>query len=106
MGFVELTSNQSAANQQRRMTANSERDEFLYPRRPYRGKFKPEHLVFNANLQEFAQKVSYICNLETAGKISPDRAYQQIKNLWKKLKQSKKALGIGENTINPENDTH
>lgn len=70
--------------------------EFLYPHSSYHGEVKPENLVFNANLQEFAQRVSYICNLETAGKLSPQESYKQIKALWKELKQSKKQLGIGE----------
>lgn len=74
----------------------NERDEFLYPRSPYRGEFTPEKLAFNANLQEFAQRVSYVCALETNGKISTDEAYQQIKSLWKQLKRSKKQLGVGE----------
>lgn len=73
-----------------------DRNEFLYPRSTYRGQVKPEQLVFNANLQEFAQRISYICNLETAGKIGPDEAYHLIKDLWKQLKRSKKQLGIGE----------
>lgn len=72
------------------------KEEFLYPKYPYRGEVKPANLVFNANLQEFAQKVSYICNLETAGKISTNDAYKQIKSLWKELKSSKKQLKIGE----------
>ena len=33
-----------------------------------RGQVKPENLLFNANLQEFAQRVMVIANLETAGK--------------------------------------
>lgn len=70
-------------------------DNFLYPHSRYRGQVKPENLVFNANLQEFAQRISYICNLETGGKISPEESYQQIKVLWKQLKKSKKQLGIG-----------
>lgn len=74
-----------------------ERSDFLYPRSRYYGQVKPENLVFNANLQEFAQRVSYICNLETAGKISPEESYHRIKELWKQLKRSKKQLGIGEN---------
>lgn len=74
-----------------------DRSEFLYPRSRYYGQIKPENLVFNANLQEFAQRVSYICNLETAGKISPEEAYQKIRDLWAQLKQSKKQLGVGEN---------
>lgn len=69
--------------------------DFLYPYSRYRGQVKPENLVFNANLQEFAQRISYICNLETGGKISPEDAYQQIKVLYKRLKHSKKQLGIG-----------
>ena len=75
---------------------NPEKDKFFYPRTPYRGEVKPENLVFNSNLQEFAQRVSYICGLETGGKISAIEAYNQIKNLWKELKKSKKELGIGQ----------
>ncbi|KYC41471.1 hypothetical protein WA1_21815 [Scytonema hofmannii PCC 7110] len=72
------------------------KDNFLYPRGRYYGQVKPENLVFNSNLQEFAQKISYICNLETAGKIPPEDAYEQVKELWKSLKRSKRELGIGE----------
>ena len=50
------------------MTQLSDRDSFLYPHASYHGKVKPENLIFNANLQEFVSKVSYICNLETGGK--------------------------------------
>jgi len=78
----------------------SNHNDFLYPHHHYRGEVKPENLAFNANLQEFAQRVGYICNLETGGKIPPSDAYQQIKGLWKELKRSKKALGIGENPFN------
>ena len=74
-----------------------DKDNFLYPRGRYYGQVKPENLVFNANLQEFAQRISYICNLETSGKIPPEQAYEQIKDLWKNLKRSKQELGIGEN---------
>lgn len=79
-----------------------ERSDFLYPRSRYYGQVKPENLVFNANLQEFAQRVSYICNLETAGKISPEESYRRIKELWKQLKRSKKELRIGENPFQDE----
>ena len=77
---------------------------FFYPKSRYYGQVKPENLVFNANLQEFAQKINYICNLETAGKIKPEQAYQQIKELWKQLKFSKKELAIGENLFRQDND--
>ena len=86
------------------MASQREKDDFLYPRSSYRGKVNPENLVFNANLQEFAQRVSFICNLETAGKISSVSAYQQIKQLWKQLKRSKKELGIGEDPFNPDGE--
>lgn len=77
------------------MVNNDDKNNFLYPRSHYHGQVQPENLVFNANLQEFAQKISYICNLETGGKLAPDEAYKQIKSLWKELKRSKKALNIG-----------
>jgi hypothetical protein len=73
---------------------NNEKYQFLYPYTSYRGEFKPENLVFNANLQEFAQKVSYVCNLETNGKITSIQAYQQIKHLWHELRESMENLGI------------
>jgi hypothetical protein len=75
-----------------------EKYNFLYPRSRYYGKLQPENLVFNANLQEFSQRVSYITALETSGKISSSEAYCQIKTLWKQLKQSKQELGIGQAT--------
>jgi hypothetical protein len=78
--------------------------DFLYPRSSYRGNVKPENLVFNANLQEFAQKISYICNLETGGKLPPEDAYKRIKQLWKQLKRSKKELGIGENPFTQKDE--
>ncbi|HIK26614.1 MAG: hypothetical protein N3E45_09280 [Oscillatoriaceae bacterium SKW80] len=69
--------------------------DFLSPRSRYYGKFTPENLAFNANLQEFAHKVSFICALETNGKISPEQAYEDIKALWEQLKSSKEYLRIG-----------
>ncbi|MEC4818652.1 MAG: hypothetical protein SAK29_36065 [Scytonema sp. PMC 1069.18] len=80
------------------------KDQFLYPRGRYYGQVKPENLVFNANLQEFAQRVSYLCNLETAGKIPPGEAFEQVKNLWKQLKHSKHELHIGEDPFRSDNE--
>lgn len=82
----------------------TDKDNFLHPRSRYRGKFTPENLAFNANLQEFTQRVGYICGLETGGKISPEQAYKEIKALWKQLKKSKQELGIGEQPENPGQD--
>ncbi|MCW5316607.1 hypothetical protein GTQ43_23145 [Nostoc sp. KVJ3] len=72
-----------------------DKNSFLYPRSRYYGHLKPENLVFNANLQEFAQRVSYITNLETAGKLSTEEAFSKIEALWKQLEGSKNNLGIG-----------
>jgi len=80
------------------------KDDFFYPRGRYYGHVKPENLVFNANLQEFAQRISYICNLETGGKLSPEEAYEQIKVLWKQLKKTKKQLGIGESPFKNDDE--
>ena len=82
---------------------SNEIDSFLYNNNRYHGKFNPENLVFNANLQEFTHKIGYICSLETAGRITPAESYAQIKILWKDLKRTKKQLGIGE-PPNPEED--
>ena len=73
----------------------TEKQSFLCPRARYYGHVRPQNLVFNANLQEFAQRVSFIANLETGGKLSPSESYNQIEALWQQLKSSKKALGIG-----------
>jgi hypothetical protein len=70
----------------------SKKDDFFYPRSSYWGKVTLPNVTFNANLQEFAQRISFICNLETGGKMSPDEAYAEIKALWKQLKASKKNL--------------
>jgi hypothetical protein len=78
------------------LNQDQEKEDFLYPRSKYWGKFTPQNLVFNANLQEFAQRLDYICALETNGKISAEEAYEQIKKLWKQLQQSKQEL------LNPE----
>ncbi|MDZ8227906.1 MULTISPECIES: hypothetical protein [unclassified Nostoc] len=74
---------------------DEDKNSFLYPRDRYHGKFQPNNLVFNANLQEFAQKISYITSLETAGKLPPKIAFSQIEALWKQLEDSKNKLGIG-----------
>ncbi len=78
------------------------RSDFLYHRNRYSGTVQPENLLFNANLQEFSQKVGYITSLETAGKISPEESYRRIKALWRELKSSKKQLGIGQQPFQQE----
>jgi hypothetical protein len=71
---------------------DDEKNKFLYPSGKYYGEFKPENLAFNANLQEFAQRVSYLCGLESNGKISSQDAYEEIKSFWQQLKRSRQLL--------------
>jgi hypothetical protein len=80
-------------------TAASHREvkgSMLYPRQRYQGEFSPANLAFDSNLQEFAQRVAYICSLENSGKITPDDAHHQIKALWKELNRSHRGLGVDE----------
>ncbi len=72
--------------------SGTNKDAFLYPIGPYYGKFTPENIAFNANLQELAQRVSILCALEAGGKLSPEDTYNQIKDLWKQLKRSRENL--------------
>ncbi|MBE9169855.1 hypothetical protein IQ238_20775 [Pleurocapsales cyanobacterium LEGE 06147] len=74
------------------LNQDKDKEDFLSPRSKYWGRFTPQNLLFNANLQEFAQRLDYICALETNGKISSEEAYEQIKQLWKQLQQSKQEL--------------
>ena len=70
------------------------KDEFLNPLASYRGEPTLTEYMFNANLQEFANKVDLLCALQTGGKISPEDAYQEIRKLWKELKNSKESLMV------------
>ncbi|MBD1912649.1 MULTISPECIES: hypothetical protein [unclassified Leptolyngbya] len=73
-------------------SSQPEKNQFLYPAGHYRGEFSLENVTFNANLQEFAQRVGFVCNLETGGKLSPEQAYEEIRTLWDRLRESKKNL--------------
>lgn len=63
----------------------------------YKGKFTPENLVFNANLQEFAHRVSYICELVANDQISPQEALTQVEVWFEALERSQQQLLIGSN---------
>lgn len=95
--IVVESSDYEESNQNTDDQAFQRENDFLDHRNPYQGLIRRENLVFNANLQDFAQKISYICNLETGGKIHSDEAYKQIKALWKKPKHRKKELRNIEN---------
>lgn len=45
---------------------------------------------FERALARFGDKVALIAGLEVSDKISPEEAYQQIKTLYKELKQLRK----------------
>jgi hypothetical protein len=64
------------------------KDQFLYPRSRYGGSVTPENLVFNANLQEFAQKISILSALHTGGKLSSTQVFAQVEQLWQQLERS------------------
>ena len=81
----------------------SDKEQFISPYHSYKGEAKPHHIVFDANLQTFSQKVMFICALENGGKISPQDAYDEIKQVWKKLKKSKKKL-LDNPDLNPNID--
>ncbi|MGK7890407.1 MAG: hypothetical protein AB4042_13810 [Leptolyngbyaceae cyanobacterium] len=66
--------------------------QFLHPTAPFHGRFSMDALMFDANLQEFAQRVGYISNLHTGGKLSSDEAFEQIRQLWHDLNNSQSSL--------------
>lgn len=70
------------------------KNDFLCPRYSYRGAVKPQWLVFDANLQEFSQRVSYLSALTTGGKLTPEESYRAIESLWRELSASHEQLGV------------
>jgi len=63
----------------------------------YRGRdWSPQRLVFHQNLESFAEQVGLIVGLQSNGKLSQEQAYDQIRQLWKALKQSKDTLIDGQ----------
>ena len=76
----------------------------LFPLQKYYGEFTPSNLVFNANLQEFEQQVSFLCNLTANGEMTPEDAYEAIEKFWQKLKHSKKELLDKANLMKSEED--
>jgi len=55
---------------------------------------EPEQMMFDANLQQFACQVGYICGLEWNHKLTQEEAYRRIRSLWRQLKKSRKGLRI------------
>lgn len=70
------------------------KDELLYARSRYYGEVNPENLVFNASFQEFSQRVGYVVNLETNGKMSAEESYEHIEILWAQFELACQQLKI------------
>jgi len=68
------------------------KQQFFYPMSKYHGRYTPQLMVFDSNLQEFSQRVSFVCALESNGKMTGEETYQEIKKLKKQLKKAKKQL--------------
>lgn len=59
----------------------------------YRGQdWSPQRLMFHQNLETFADRVGLIVALQSNGKMSQERAYTEIRKIWKGLKLSKDEL--------------
>lgn len=59
----------------------------------YRGEdWSPERLMFHQNLESFAERVGLVVGLQSNGKLSQEKAYAEIRKIWKELKDSKGAL--------------
>ncbi len=69
--------------------------DFLHPKSSYQGEYSANNFIFNTNLQEFAQKISYISSLHTGGKLSSQEAYQEIEVLWQQLEYTQRMIFSG-----------
>ena len=59
----------------------------------YRGHdWTPQRLAFHQNLETFAERVGLIVGLQSNGKLSQEKAYAEIRRIWKDLKESKGSL--------------
>ncbi|MBD2256170.1 hypothetical protein [Pseudanabaena sp. FACHB-2040] len=63
--------------------------DFLHTYSRYYGQGRVGNVMFNSNLQEFAQRISFISNLHTGGKMTSEEAFNQIADLWQALESSK-----------------
>ena len=59
----------------------------------YRGRdWTPQRLAFHQNLETVAERVGLIVGLQSNGKLSQEKAYAEIRRIWKELKESKGSL--------------
>ncbi len=66
-------------------------DEFLYPHHRRHGLAEADK-AFDEKLEDFAQQVSFTCNLEIGGKLSAEDAFERLGHLWQQLQTSKDEL--------------
>ena len=52
----------------------------------------PQRAAFHQNLEQFADRIGLIVGLQANGKVSQEKAYEQIKEMWKHLKESRNGL--------------
>ncbi|NJN88596.1 MAG: hypothetical protein HC881_22820 [Leptolyngbyaceae cyanobacterium SL_7_1] len=64
----------------------------LAPYHHYYGTGSFKDVAFNANLQEFAYRVSIIAGLQSNGKLSAHASYQQIEQLIDQLDRCMKIV--------------
>ncbi len=70
-------------------TQSNIKQDFLYPISRYHGSVTDNTVIFNAKLQEFAQKIGFIANLHTGGKLPSEEAYFNVESLWRELESTK-----------------
>jgi hypothetical protein len=68
--------------------------EFLYPQSRCRGEQTPKNLIFNAKLQQYAQRIGLIANLQTGGKLTLEEALSQVETLWEAFEADVKTLAL------------
>jgi endonuclease IV len=75
-------------------TAKQAKEEFLFPTPPISPDADMSFLEIAQinNLNNFSHHVSYLTNMAIGGKKKPEESYQEIKKLYKALKQSHKSL--------------
>ena len=74
--------------------AKQAKEEFLYPTPPINPDADMSFLDIAQinNLNNFTHHVSYLTNMAIGGKMKPDVAFDEIKKLYKAMKQSHKTL--------------
>jgi hypothetical protein len=75
-------------------TAKQAKEEFLFPTPPINPDTDVSFLDIATinNLNNFSHHVSYLTNMAIGGKMRPDDSFDEIKKLYKAMKQSHKTL--------------